>query len=112
MSSRGRSRYVQAPGPMHWTILLCAVILGGVSFIGGRITAPDQPVVLDLEAAMAVGPPEGPGDRLDPDYRDLVISTLQHALDSAARDGAAARLRPAVPPCRVDIDCSTLGAVP
>lgn len=97
---------------MHWTILVCAIILAGVSFIGGRLTAPDQPVVLDLEAALVAGPPEGPGDRLDPDYRDLVISTLQHALDSAAREGAATQLRPRVTPCRVEAsDCAPLAGV-
>lgn len=91
----------------HLAILLCAAAMFGFGLIAGHLAHPDQPIVVDLEAAMAVGPPEGPGGRLDPDYRDLVISTLQHALDSAAREGTAALLRPPTPPCRVEIDCDS-----
>lgn len=104
MSPRGRSRIFTPPDP--FVLIVVALTLVGIGFIAGRGTADGDGIPeVPLDAAMAVGPRELPGDRLDPDFRDQVIVTLQWAFDSLSREVSAARLRPPVRPCRVDDDC-------
>lgn len=92
MSPRGRSGYgVQRPGLMHWIILLCAIVLGGVGFVGGYLTCQSarcEAQLIDRDAAMRSEPRRQADGSLDPDYRDIVIATLQQALDETARVGS------------------------
>ena len=105
-AARRRPWWLGELGFEQLVMLLLAVIIFGTGFIAGHLADPDEPAVLTIEAARAVGPPELPGGRLNPGLSDLANVTLQRAFDSLSRDAAAARLRPPVPPCRVDFDCA------